>query len=127
MNTLAERIADAELEVMRVLWEAKTALPVTEIRKAICGKTGWESSTAKTLLYRLHRKGVVVQEKRDVYYYTPLVTKEEYNEYTTQILIDKLYKGSAKNLVASLVSSKRLSDDDIAELQKMFRRGRNDE
>ena len=38
MNRLAEKIADSELEVMRVLWDAKTALPVAEIRKAICKK-----------------------------------------------------------------------------------------
>jgi BlaI family penicillinase repressor len=124
MNRLAERIADSELEVMRVLWDAKTALPVAEIRKAICKKTGWEGSTAKTLLYRLQSKGVVAQEKREVYYYSPCVTEDEYNEYMTQTLIDKLYKGSAKNLVASFLSSKKLSDDDIAELQDMFRGGK---
>jgi BlaI family penicillinase repressor len=124
MNRLAERIADSELEVMRVLWEAKAALPVAKIRKAICQKTGWEGSTAKTLLYRLQSKGVVTQEKRDVYYYSPCVTEDEYNEYMTQTLIDKLYKGSAKNLVASFVSSKKLSDDDIAELQNILRGGR---
>jgi len=125
MNHLAERIADSELEVMRVLWEAKTPLPVGEIRRAICRKTGWESSTAKTLLYRLQSKGVVAQEKRDVYYYSPCVTEEEYNEYTTQSLIDRLYKGSAKNMIASFLSSKKLSDDDIAELRDMFRDGMN--
>ena len=124
MNKLAERIADSELEVMRVLWDAKAPLPVAEIRKAICEKTGWEGSTAKTLLYRLHGKGVVAQEQREVYYYFPCVTEEEYNEYTTQTLIDKLYKGSAKNLIASFLSSKKLSDDDIAELQNMFRSGK---
>jgi predicted transcriptional regulator len=126
MNRLAERIADSELEVMRVLWDAKTALPVSQIRKAICQKTGWEGSTAKTLLYRLQSKGVVAQERRDVYYYYPCVTEEEYNEYMTQTLIDKLYKGSAKNLVASFVSSKKLSDDDIAELRNMLL-GKKDE
>lgn len=121
MNRLADKIADSEFEVMRVLWDAKTALPVAEIREAICQKTGWEGSTAKTLLYRLKRKGVVEQEKRDVYYYSPRVTEDEYNEYMTQTLIDKLYKSSAKNLIASLVSSKKLSEDDITELQEMFR------
>jgi BlaI family penicillinase repressor len=124
MNKLSERIADSELEVMRVLWDAKTALPLGEIREAICQKTGWEGSTAKTLLYRLKHKGVVAQEKRDVYYYTPLVTEDEYNEYMTQALIDKLYKSSAKNLIASLVSSRKLSEDDITELQDMFRKGK---
>ena len=123
MNELAGRIADSELEVMRVLWDAKKALSVTEIRRAICAKTGWKYSTAKTLLYRLQSKGVVAQEQREVYYYSPCVTEEEYNEYTTQKLIDKLYRGSAKNLIASLVSAQKLSDDDITELQILFQGG----
>ena len=127
MTKLAERIADSELEVMRVLWEAKTALPVAEIRKAICEKTGWEGSTAKTLLYRLTNKGVVMQEKRDVYYYSACVTEAEYNEYTTQTLIDKLYKGSAKKMIASFISSNKLSDDDIAELQNILRSSKENE
>ncbi len=127
MNILAEKISDSELEVMRVLWAAKDALPVSEIRKAIQQKTGWESSTAKTLLYRLQNKGVVSQIKRDVYYYSPLISEEEYNEYTTQLFIDRLYKGSAKNLIASLVSTKKLTPDDIMELQNMLRSGKKDE
>lgn len=127
MNMLAEKIADAELEIMRVLWDARTALPVSEIRKAICERTGWEGTTAKTLLYRLQNKGVVTQEKRDVYYYAPSVSEEEYNEYTTQSMIDKLFKGSAKNLIASLVSSNKLSDADIAELKDMLGGKKNDE
>ncbi len=63
------------------------------------------------------------QEKKDVYYYTPLVSKDEYEEYTTQTLINKLYQGSAKNLILSLVSSNKLSQEDITELQKMFKVG----
>ena len=125
MNRLAERIADSELEVMRVLWDANSALPVAEIRKAICEKTGWEGSTAKTLLYRLQSKGVVAQERREVYYYSACVTEDEYNEYMTQALVDKLYKGSVKNMIASFMSSKKLSDEDISELQTMFLGGRN--
>ena len=124
MNRLAERIADSELEVMRVLWAAKAAMPVAKIREAICQKTGWGGSTAKTLLYRLQSKGVVAQEKREVYYYSPCVTEEEYNEYTTQTLLNKLYKGSVKNLIASFVSSEKLSDDDITELQNILRGGK---
>ena len=85
MNKLAGKISDSELEVMRVLWAANDALPVTVIRTAICDKTGWESSTVKTLISRLSAKGVIKQEKLNVYYYTAAVTEEEYGEYSTQL------------------------------------------
>ena len=33
-ENLASKITDSELEVMKLLWRAKDALPVTDIRKA---------------------------------------------------------------------------------------------
>lgn len=127
MNKLAQKISDSELEVMRVLWGVKQAVTLAEIRKTLSANSEWEDSTIKTLLRRLHSKGVLKQEKRDVYYYTPLVSEEEYEEYTTQTLINKLYQGSAKKLIASLVSSNKLSQEDITELRKMFKVGDNHE
>ena len=35
MNQLAEKISDSELDVMKVLWEAEDALPVTVIREKL--------------------------------------------------------------------------------------------
>jgi BlaI family penicillinase repressor len=122
MNKLAHKISDSELEVMRILWGGKQAMTLAEIRKTLSVNSEWEDSTIKTLLRRLHCKGVLKQEKRDVYY-TPLVSEDEYGEYTTQTLINKLFQGSAKNLVASLVSSNQLSPEDISELRKMFKVG----
>ena len=53
MNPLAEKISDSELEVMKVLWEAEGALPVTTIREALALRKGWEATTVKTLISRL--------------------------------------------------------------------------
>lgn len=123
MNKLAERISDSELEVMRVLWEAGDALPITAIRSALLERSDWEDSTIRTLVRRLHGKEVIRQEKRDVFYYSPRVTEQEYNEYSTQLLIDRLYKGSAKNLIAALASRGEFSESEIEELRKMFKVG----
>jgi len=38
-----------------------------------------------------------------------------------------LYSGSAKNLVASLLGSKKLDDSDIQELRTLFKVGGKDE
>lgn len=121
------KITDSEVVVMKVLWEAKVELTITEIRKTLEETTDWESSTIKTLIRRLVKKGAIEATKKDVFYYKPLVTEEEYNEYTTQDLIDRLYNGSAKNLVASLLDNKKLNKKDIEELRKMFKVGGNDE
>lgn len=120
MNSLAEKISDSELEVMKVLWEAEDALPVTAIRETLAERKGWEATTVKTLVARLVGKGAVSQEKRKVFFYSPLISEKEYNAWATGNLVRRLYKGSVKDLVAALVSSDELSDADIAELRSMF-------
>jgi len=121
MDNLAEKISGSELEVMRVLWEAEDALPVTEIRLKLHERMGWESTTIKTLVQRLCSKGVILQEKRKVFYYRPLISEAEYQDWATRDLIRKLYKGSARNLVAALVRSEGLNQSDVDELRAMFK------
>lgn len=127
MNKLVAKISDAEVEVMKVLWNAKKELPLADIRKAIKEASYWESSTVKTLLRRLCDKGVIDAIKKEVFYYKALVSEKEYNEYMTQKLIDRVYSGSAKNLVASLLGSKKLDDCDIKELRSLFKVGDSNE
>ena len=127
MDTLVSKITDSEVEVMRVLWEADSELPISEIRKKLEKKCKWESSTIKTLLRRLCEKGVVEAEKKEVFYYSPMVSEKEYNDYTTGTLIDRLYSGSAKNLVASLIGSDKLDKDDFEELRNLFKVGKKNE
>ena len=121
LNTLADKISDSELEVMKVLWRAGDALSVTEIREALQRSMGWEATTVKTLVSRLVNKGALRQEKRGVYFYTPLISEREYNGWATNDLIRRLYHGSARELVAALVHSEGLTQQDIEELRAMFK------
>ena len=120
-NQLADKISDSELEVMKLLWQAEDALPVTEIREALQKSRGWEATTVKTLVSRLVSKGVIRQEKRKVYYYSPLISEKEYNGWATNNLIERLYHGSARDLVAALVHADGLTQDDLEELRQMFK------
>ena len=120
-ENLASKITDSELEVMKLLWRAKDALPVTDIREQLQGSKGWEPATIKTLISRLVSKGVVRQEKRNVYYYSPVITEMEYRSWATKDLITRIYNGKASELIASLVNSNGLSQADIAELREMFK------
>ena len=127
MNLLASKITGSELEVMRVLWIAKEALPIAAIRQTIEASSQWDSSTIKTLLRRLCQKGIVLAVKKEVFYYSPLISEVEYSDYMTQNMIDRLYGGSAKDMVASLVSGNRLNRQDIEELRAMFKAGGQNE
>ena len=120
-NDLAYKITGSELEVMKLLWCAENALPITEIREKLQKTKGWEPATIKTLVGRLVNKGVVRQEKRNVFYYSPLITEKEYSTWATQDLISRVYNGSARNLISALVNSDGLTQEDLDELRQMFR------
>lgn len=119
MEETAGKIQNSELEVMRVLWRAGGTLPLADIRLTLAEERSWDDSTTKTLLRRLQSKGAVALERRGVY--TARVSEEEYQGQSTRRFIDRLYGGSAKRLVAALVSDGSLSEEDVAELSAMFR------
>ena len=119
-NDLACKITGSELEVMKLLWRAEDALPVTEIREKLQASKGWEPATIKTLISRLVTKGAVRQEKRKVFYYSPLISEREYSSWATKDLISRLFNGRVQDLVAALVNSDGLTQDDLDELRQMF-------
>ncbi len=121
MDALAAKISDSELEVMRVLWRAGEPLTTAAIRESLQASIGWEATTIKTLILRLYKKGILAQEKRDVFYYRPLLRENEYNDWATGDLVRRLYGGKVRNLVAALVHSEGLSAEDMDELRAMFR------
>lgn len=116
MKDVETKITDAELAVMQVLWAAQEPLTVNQVKAAL-DKNG---ETTKTLLRRLCQKGAVGQEKREVYYYRPLVEQSKLGRYQTQRLIDKLYAGSAKAMVAALVAHDQLRPQEVEELRELF-------
>lgn len=118
MCTGAEKIQDAELEVMQVLWNSPQPVPLIEIRRALAEKCGWEDSTVKTLLRRLCEKGAVELERRGMY--RAIITQVDYSRWSARRLIGRVFEGSAKKLVASLLSDGQLTEADIAELSAML-------
>ena len=117
MKELAARISGAELDVLEVLWQAEGPMPIADVRGALEQSHSWDSSTVKTLLRRLCEKKA---EKREVFYYRPLLSRREYQIWSTRSLIDKVYRGSARSLVAALVERSQLSREDLAELRAVL-------
>ena len=127
MNAIKCKISDAELEVMKILWREKRAVPFGDIRTELNSKMGWEKSTIATLLRRLLRKGAISIQEKEVHYYVSNISKEDFTKFKEKSLIDKLYEGSAKNFVAALCQSGELTEADIDELKMYFRMGDKDQ
>ncbi len=120
MEYRQEPIQDAELAVLQVLWEGEGPLPLSRILETLRQKRGWADSTVKTLLRRLQEKGAVRLEKRGVY--AAAVPQAHYRSAANSGFLQKLYRGSAKSLVAALVDEGRLTQEDIAELSALFQK-----
>ena len=113
-------VSDAEWTVLEVLWSAGKPLNATDIRNGLGESRRWERTTVLTLIQRILKKGVLRQEKREVYYYEPCVKREEYIKDETKDFVDKFFRGSSRNLAAALVNSEALSKKELEELRDYF-------
>ncbi len=117
---MAERISEAELAVMEVLW-ADAPLTAAEVA-ARCADRGWSDRTVKTMLGRLLAKGVLAHaEDGRRYLYRPLVARAAYVATDVRRLVDRLFGGRAAPLVAHLAEADGLSDTDLAELEALVK------
>ena len=116
-----ERISDAEHAVMEALWE-KSPQTAVEVCDSVCGTRGWSMPTVKTLLSRLVAKGAVSTEPDGRrFLYSPLLERADYVGGESRRLVDRLFGGKAAPLFAHLAETEALSDDDIAEIERLLK------
>lgn len=119
---MSERIGEAELAVMEVLWSANAPLTATEVAQRIEAGRDWSDRTIKTMLARLLAKGVLAHEEDGRrYLYRPVVARERYVAGESRRLVDRLFGGRAAPMVAHLAQGDGLSRDDIAELEALLK------
>ena len=111
-------LPDAELEVMKALWQAGEPLTRPEL-EARLAQHHWASTTLLALLARLEAKGCVAREKQGRgYLYRAALSCRDYLPVESRSALARLFEGSAKNLVAAMAESDALTDRDIAELEE---------
>lgn len=128
MNKKVDKISEAEAEIMRVIWEHDGPVTYSYIRTILTQQEGWESPTINTLVNRLVKKGILTQEKKEVYYYTALISEKEYMQAKTESFIQKVYAGNVKGLMSALITYSDITQEDLQELRSQWKnRGTNDE
>ena len=123
MKTFEKRLPDAELEIMKVIWHNPCPISTREVKNIIDDETdnNWTQQTLQTLLNRLISKEYLAKENRGKeYIYTPLVEENAYVVFESEQFLKKMHGNSVTNLMRALFDSKKISDDDISELEKMF-------
>ncbi len=113
----SRRISEAELSVMETLWETGEPMTAKDLQTMLKERRGWERTTVRSLLTRLQEKGSLqVTKTPDATTYAPVFTKEEYGWDLAEVLVERLYDSSAKELVAALMAHGVLSKADLAGL-----------
>lgn len=94
-----------------------------EIEQVINRKKALAPTTILTLLSRLEKKQFVsVTKEGKVNYYTPLISREEYQQNESKNVLEKLYGNSLKKFVASLYQGgKKMDEEDIRELSDFLK------
>ena len=115
----SDQLTPLELMVMKILWETGPA-PVSEVHQRIQSNRTLAYNTVQTVLSILHRKGKVKRETRDrAYIYSPAVSQERAAGQALKDMVDRLFGGRPEELVLSMIRSRQLSVEKLAELQQM--------
>ena len=122
---MIQQVSDSELELMRIIWDNGGSALYAQIMEELV-RTGhsWQKNTVITLLSRLVEKGLLRPNKigrRNEY--TAIVSEEDYQAAQTRTFLNKLYEGSAKGLVATLIQKEMLSAEDYEELRRFWESG----
>lgn len=119
-----EKISDAELEVIKVIWSKKSPTTYAELRAVLGGEDGWDTSTIRTLIRRLVEKGILLQEKKDVYYYTPMISETEFVKTRTKEFLHKVYGGDIKHLISTMLSPDVLTPEELKDVREFWEKGK---
>jgi len=113
MNRKAIPISEAELPIMRVLWQYGS-LSSPEIFAHLEGNR----STLKTLLQRLVAKGAVEAQELTSrsYLYSAKVSRESYIAQERKGFLQRAFDGSVQQLLLNFVKEEKVTREDLQRL-----------
>ena len=114
------RLTALQLAVMQVLWSRDEA-SVTDVQSAMMGRR-LALTTVATMLVRLEQRGLVSHRAEGrQYIYRSLVSPVEVRETVTRELLRNLFDGDVTAFVTQLLDSRKLTREEIADLQRLVR------
>jgi predicted transcriptional regulator len=122
---MIKKIPEAELEVMKVIWNSAESVSSKEVTQIMEDRRQWKKTTTLTLLKRLTDKKIISAEKgKMITYYTALLDEKSYLEMETSSFFKKIHGNSLKSFITTLHDNNDITDDDLDELEKWIRDSR---
>ncbi len=117
---MAERnLTRCELEVMDVIWKKQQAT-VQEVVDALDRSLAY--TTVMTTMKILEKKKALVRQGKDgrAYVYMPMISREEVGRCMVGELKQRLFDGSLKSFVLSMIDGNTISAAEISELKQII-------
>lgn len=120
MKPTVKRPTDAELTILRVLWD-QGPTTVREVYKILnSGKTVGYTTVLK-LMQIMTEKGLVERDEScRPQIYRPCLPREQTERQLVKDLVDRAFGGSAKRLVMQALEQKKASPDELAQIEQLL-------
>ncbi len=114
------KISESEWLVMKEIW-GQNPITANNVVATLSDTTTWSPKTIKTLLTRLVKKGAVgFKAGGREYHYYPLVEESVLVKEESRSFLKRVFGGTIKPMLATLVESEDLSAEDIEELKRVL-------
>lgn len=109
-----------ELEILKLLWRRKD-LTAREISDEVGASLGWSYSTLRTVLERMHEKGMLIKnQKNGVNAYAAALGKVTLLGRMIQDFSSRVLELDSAPSAVLFAQSKLLTEDEIDELEEML-------
>ena len=113
-------LSDREWKVLEALWESEGA-ELSALSALLRPETGWSVNTLHTYLTRMEKKGLVNIEKTcSPHIYRAAVEREECRAKERKSFLDRVYQGSAGDLIAAFLKEETISVEEKEKLRRML-------
>ena len=114
------RPTEAELELLRVLWE-RGPLTVREIHDALSDDKATGYTTTLKILQKMTGKGLVRRnESQRSHVYEPVMKAEQTQRQLVRDLLHKAFGGSPGQLVMQALSEKKATATELSEIRRLL-------
>jgi len=114
------RPTDAELAILRVLWERGPST-VRQVHESLTPERPTAYTTALKMLQIMTVKGLVRRDETDrTHIYQARLTQEQTQRQLVRDLVDRAFGGSASKLVLQALATKRSSAEELTEIRKLI-------
>ena len=120
------KLGKIQLFIVQYLWGVGEAT-ARDISDHVSAAHALSHSTVQTLLRKLEVKGAVTHTERErVFYYKALVKRDDVEQSTTRDFLNRVFKGSAANLVCHMLEHETFTGEELDELRQIIERHRKE-